>query len=95
MTYGPERGSRPCPENPRPFEKGRRKLYFACGRELQAFCHGTRLILCLLQNAFHIRAVNVQFFRFHDIEFWNTQHTQIGFQEPCGKRYFRRIMKTE
>ena len=23
-----------CPENPRPFEKGRRKLQFACGREL-------------------------------------------------------------
>ena len=95
MTYEPERGSRHCPENPRPFEKGRRKLYFACGRELQAFCHGTRLILRLFQNSFHIRAVNIQSFRFHDIEFWNPQHTQIGFQEPCGKRYFRRIMKTE
>ena len=27
-------GSGRCPENLRPFEKGRRKLYFACGREL-------------------------------------------------------------
>ena len=26
-----------CPENPQPFEKGWRKLYFACGRELVQF----------------------------------------------------------
>ena len=26
-------GSGLCPENPQPFEKGWRKLYFACGRE--------------------------------------------------------------
>ena len=85
-----ESGSGLCPENPRPFEKGRRKLYFACGRELQAFCHGTRLILRLFQNPFHIRAVNIQSFRLHDIQFRNAQHTQIGFQKPCSKIIFPR-----
>ena len=32
VTYGPERVSGLCPENPQPFEKGWRKLYFACER---------------------------------------------------------------
>ena len=31
-----------CPENPQPFEKGWRKLHFACGREINAVVIGRK-----------------------------------------------------
>ena len=33
VSRSAERDSGLCPENPQPFEKGWRKLYFACGRD--------------------------------------------------------------
>ena len=42
VSRSAERDSGLCPENPQPFEKGWRKLYFACGRDWFAASRGLR-----------------------------------------------------